>query len=541
MTNIAQQRQSDLVLHMPFNDGESVFNGREQRVIPADRLRALDGPFSIAVRVHTDDRLWDTIGDIVSWYDPETRTGLHLSIKTNTAGTSSTPNVRNVAFGIDNGSEPAWTSCGRPGNTRMVYALQTHNGSLFAACHESDVDHRGHIYRYEGGERWHDCGAPDEVGGVNSLASAGGHLYAATVFDDLRGSLCTGATNTTPGGSIYRYEGDGCWTDCGNPYARAAVHPVREGVNPTGRIALFNVGGELFAGNMHHPQIFRYGADGHWTEVASPGFALLSAAALGGHLYTAPKALKADFYPGHTPAKGPGRGIIRFDRSFQPEFCGQGAGGQVYAFTKHWGQIIAGTWPRGQTYRSDTGCNDWIDAGACGCAMLEGAVKGEIMAMTVHNGKLYVGTLPLAEVYRYDGDNRWTQVGVLDDTPDAEIRRVWSMAEYDGRLFCGTLPGGAVHALRVGWSVTSDRELAPGWRSVVAVRDDDALRLYIDGKLVRQTPVPRDVSIVPPNDQPLRIGFGANDHFKGKMHDLRIYRRALTDEQAASLHTAEAP
>ena len=156
--------------------------------------------------------------------------------------------------------------------------------------------------------------------------------------------------------------------------------------------------------------------------------------------------------------------------------------------------------------------------------------------MMVYNGKLYAGTLPLAEVYRYDGGTTWTRTGQLDTTPDVRYRRAWSMAVYQGKLFCGTLPSGHVFALEAGKNVTHDHELAPGWRHLVAVRHNDRLKLYVDGMLVAASspfdPADYDLS----NDGPLRIGFGAHDHFNGRMSDLRLYNRALTDAEVSALH-----
>ena len=155
--------------------------------------------------------------------------------------------------------------------------------------------------------------------------------------------------------------------------------------------------------------------------------------------------------------------------------------------------------------------------------------------MMVYNGRLYAGTLPLAEVYRYDGES-WTRTGQLDATPDVRYRRAWSMAVYQGKLFCGTLPSGHVLSLEAGKCVTYDHELKPDWRHLVAVRSDDRLKLYVDGRLAATSspfnPADYDLS----NDRPLRIGFGEHDGFNGRMRDLRLYNRALSDAEVADLH-----
>jgi hypothetical protein len=161
------------------------------------------------------------------------------------------------------------------------------------------------------------------------------------------------------------------------------------------------------------------------------------------------------------------------------------------------------------------------------------------MGMAVHNGKLYGGTLPLAGVFRFDGDGTWQLTGRVDHTPDVRYRRAWSMAVHDGRLYCGTLPSGHVYAMTAGVSVTHDRELEPGWRHLAAVRQGTRLIMYVDGEVVAESPPKADASLDVSNDEPLRIGFGEHDYFRGSLCDLRLYRGALsTDEIAELLKTA---
>jgi hypothetical protein len=143
--------------------------------------------------------------------------------------------------------------------------------------------------------------------------------------------------------------------------------------------------------------------------------------------------------------------------------------------------------------------------------------------------------LPLAEVYRYDGDDRWTSIGRVDQTPDVIYRRAWSMAVHDGKLFVGTLPSGHVRSFEAGKSVTHGHELPPGWRHIAAVRDGRRLLLYIDGKEVARSrefdPDEYDVT----NDAPLRIGFGPHDYFNGVLRDVRVYRKSLSAAEVAAL------
>jgi outer membrane protein assembly factor BamB len=228
-----------------------------------------------------------------------------------------------------------------------------------------------------------------------------------------------------------------------------------------------------------------------------------------------------------------GCNVYQFDGHKWSDAIPLEAKGQTYAFEIHAGQLFCGTWPGGRVYRSSNGLN-WTDAGRLGNEL-------EVMGMGVYNGKLYAGTLPLAEVYRYDGDAQWTHTGRLDQTPNVRYRRAWTMAIFNGRLYCGTLPSGRIYSLNAGASVTYDRELAPGWRHLAAVRDGDRLMLYIDGKLVATSrpfdPLAYDVS----NDRPLEIGKGRLDYFCGSLADLQIYGKALQADEIARLASQVQP
>src|SRR5437763_11482787 len=109
------------------------------------------------------------------------------------------------------------------------------------------------------------------------------------------------------------------------------------------------------------------------------------------------------------------------------------------------------------------------------------------------------------------------------------------MAVFQGRLFCGTLPSGRVHALDVGAVVSHDHELKSGWRHLAALRQGQHLKLFVDGKHVatsaRFDPAAFDLT----NNRPLTIGFGAHDYFRGSLSDVRLYERALEAEEIAAL------
>ena len=159
------------------------------------------------------------------------------------------------------------------------------------------------------------------------------------------------------------------------------------------------------------------------------------------------------------------------------------------------------------------------------------------MAMPMYNGKLYIGSLPMAHAWRMDeaGDDRqFDVIANLDETP-VKLRRLWSMAVHDGRLYAGTLPGGRVFSFEAGKMVTWDRRFPGGWHHLAAVKGGGSLELYVDGVLqASSTPFhPDDFNIS--NTCPLTIGFGADTYFAGLMSDVRLYRGGFDHGLVAEL------
>ena len=143
--------------------------------------------------------------------------------------------------------------------------------------------------------------------------------------------------------------------------------------------------------------------------------------------------------------------------------------------------------------------------------------------------------MPFADVYRYEGGSKWVPTGRLDHTPDVRYRRAWSMAVFDGKLFCGTLPSGRVLSLEAGRNATYDHALPAGWHHLAAIKSKDELHLYLDGNLVSRStkfePAKYNLDV----RGPLKIGFGQHDYFNGKMKDVRIYKRVLVASEIKKL------
>lgn len=486
-------------------DGKSpaaVFDGVGSRleVKPAPALRLGTGDFTVALWVHTSESLDDDLGDLVTMYDAKKRVGFNLSLRNNTGVTSCQANTRQLQFGIDAGSEPKWTDEGRPGDATLAFALTVYDGHLFAGTATS-AKAAGRVYRHEGAEKWADCGAPDKSNAVSALAVYKGQLYAASSRYRFAGSALPESENANRGGGVYRYDGEKRWAEVGRLPETEAV----------GGLVVYK--DRLYASSLYKPAgFFRYESDGTWASLAVPdGKRVESLGVFNGFLW-------ATSYDG-------GR-VYRYDGKEWKDFGQLGDNTQTYSFAAHRGRLCVGTWPSGKVYRLND--DRWEDLGRLGSEL-------EVMGMLVHNGQLYAGTLPLAEVYRHDGGQTWTKTAQLDKTPDVKYRRAWTMAEYKGKLFCSTLPAGRVHSLEAGPCVTHDRELAPGWRHVAAVKHGGVLKLYVDGKPVAESskfdPERFDLT----TDEPLFVGAGAGDFFNGSLADVRLYRRALSADEIAGL------
>ena len=494
-----------------FEQGHARFDGRSNYVEVADpaALELGTDPFSIAAWVRTDAVLDDVIGDVISRFDAQSRTGFMLNIKHNVGATNSQANYRQLQFGIDSGSSPGeWRDCGRPGEAVLIFSMATFDGQLYAGTGVAGADSSGRVFRYDGDDAWIDCGALDKSNSVSSLAVYEGKLYAGTAKYRLAGSALTESENLNPGGSIFRYEGGENWVEVGKL-------PEREGVN-----GLVVYKDKLYASSMYAPAgFFRYDGDNQWTDCGVPDNKRVE---------------QLSVYNGDLFATSYDGGFVyRYDGD-QWTDCGQlGDNTQTYAFAVNEGQLYVGTWPSGKVFRY-VADHDWQDVGRLG-------EEKEVMGMAVYNGKMYAGTLPLAEVFRYDGDQRWTSMGRVDLTPDVKYRRAWTMAVYQGRLFVGTLPSGKVMSLKAGEVVTLDRPLPAGWVHVAAVKGGDRLKLYVNGELVASSekfdPADYDLS----SRVPLKIGFGPHDYFNGSLSDVRVYRGALSDQQIGRLASENRP
>lgn len=473
------------------------FDGRNSYIeVPThEALKLGTSDFSIAVTLKLDERGDDLPGDVLSLYDAKQRRGLHLTVKTNSGVTTCQANARQLQFGIDNGRDSEWTDCGRPGGERSIlpFALVVHRGQLFAGTCEPQHGDAGHVYRYGGGQEWIDCGAPAACNSVSALISYGGQLYAGVAKYRTAGSSLVESENPNLGGRIFRYDGDKKWTDCGGLPGSPAI----------GGMTVYK--GKLYAASLYAPAgFYRYEGEQQWIDCGVPnGKRVESLCVFDGYLF-------ATSYDGGN--------VYRYDGESWTDLGVVGQNTQCYGFAAHRGQLHVSTWPSGRVFRFD-GPNQWFDTGRLGEEL-------EVMGLVVHNGRLLGGTLPLAEVHQYDGDNQWKKLVRLDHTPDVKYRRVWTMAEYQGRTYWGVLPSGRVWSFGAGQSVTWDDEFPSGWHEVRAARQGTKLKLWVDGKQVAESTAFKSEDYVLDTAAPLLIGGGETDSFYGQMRDVKLTRGA---------------
>jgi hypothetical protein len=503
--------------------GAAAFNGRTSLLEVADHpvLRPGTGEVTFAAWVHTDERT-DVVGQLFGKFDALNRRGIHLYMVTNSGVTSTAvPNHRHLQFGMDAGRLDAdWQDCGRPGNAILVTSLLASQGLLYAGTCEGGRDQIGHLCRYDGGQKWTDLGNPLRCNAIHSVTEFDGAIYCGLGRFNMRGSALGTTLNATPGGKVFRLEPDGTWAYRGHPgWQDATPEDVDTGQEfSTGKaddvIALTVFDGRLYCASNHRRGVFRYEGGTEWTHVGLEE-RILSLAIYRGHLYAV--------------INGNGGPLYRFEGGSEWTRCGRPEDSdQTYSAVIHYGRLYVGTWPRGTLHRyegNQTWRQVWI------------GFEREIMGTSLYNGKVYFGVLPSASVMRFDGDGSCALVGTLDRSA-AQIRRAWSMAIHEGKLFAGTLPSGHVWSFEAGKMATWDRRFGGGWHHVAAVKDSRRLRLYVDGAMVAWSAPYHPADYDLDNDQPLHIGFGAFEHFHGLMSDVRLYRRALTQDQIAALARA---
>ncbi len=481
------------------------FDGRGAHLeVPAEGpLRLGRGDFTLALWVNTAAELADELGDLLSHHDPRTRTGFTLTLRHASGVTHSQPNQRQLEFGIDAGTEPEFRDEGRPGAAIFGQAMAVHAGSLYVGTCVAGADGAGRVFRYLGPGRWEDCGAPDRANSITAMTVWDGHLHVGTGKYRLGGSALQESANPHLGGRVYRHLGGTRWE----------LLRHFPGMEAVGGMLVHR--GQLHVSSLYRPAAFWRGSlDGRWEELAVPGGKRVEAlASFNGQLWA------TGYDEGH---------VYRWDGAAWTDLgqVGEPENTQTYAFAVHQGQLQVATWRTGKVFGWDGAV--WIDRGRLGQEL-------EVMGMMVHNGAFYAGTLPLGQIYRHEGAREWRLLRQLDQTPEVQYRRVWTMAVHGGRLFSTTLPSGRVWSLQAGLAVSWDQAFPAGWRHVVAQREGEAIRLWVDGERVAEARRAGAGAYDLGHAGPWRLGAGSGDFLHGSLADVQLFRRALSPAEIRAL------
>lgn len=145
----------------------------------------------------------------------------------------------------------------------------------------------------------------------------------------------------------------------------------------------------------------------------------------------------------------------------------------------------------------------------------------------------------LAAWIRFDEERLQTVLSRMTDVPEGEG---YAVVLNKGRVQVNLVKRWLDDALRV---ETRDA-LSPGqWHHLTVVYDGsrvaDGVQIYLDGKRAELRVLLDDLNQTFASKEPLRIGGGngPDARFKGRLRDVRVYKRALHAEDAAILAVAE--
>lgn len=411
--------------------------------------------FSIALWVNLSEDLTSVVGNLMSKYDAPRRTGFNFTICGSSPGYSGMSDARNVHFGIDSGVCGSWAECGKPWKSNpLIGTLIVYKGNLYTGIADaSRPEDACRVFRYAGGTEWIDCG---RLGNdlrnptVFSVAVHRGNLYAGTgQWDWVKARAGVAGPN-----HVYRYEGGKEWRDCGqfgNGYRVMSLASFKgdlyasddmlkvyryEGGTKWAYCGQLSDGSErlvncitAYRGHLYgstHPGIYRYDGGTTWVTIGRGPF-------------NCTQVHKLQVYDGHLYAgTWPHGRVLRYEGEGQWTDCGQ-LGiptdkyqiNEVNDLTVYNGKLYAGVIPKAEVYRYEGG-QDWT--------MLRRLVSNpdwspssyptwcRVPSLTVFQGRLFQGTS--------------TCMGHYDPMVPPEAGRVFSMeagknVSYDDDIGAG--------------------------------------------------------------------------------------------------------
>lgn len=509
--------------------GAACFNGLDAFISVDDDgdWRFGTKEFSISTWINVKQDMESVAGDILTKFDGTARSGFNFGLGGSSAGYSSVGDAKNIYFGVDDGICGSWLDCGSPWKSNpLISTLAVHKGQLYTGTADaSKPEDACHVFRYAADSQWVDCG---RVGNDTltltafSLISHKGNLYCGTgVWDWSKAMPGRGGP-----AHVYCYEGGEHWRDCGR-----VGHGIRI-------FSLASFKGDLYAGD-DTGNCYRWDGGTTWIFCGQLGH---------DHRLNSMMVFKGNLYGcSHD-------GVYRYERDTNWTSVGQHPGGsnQIHKLQVYDSHLYAGTWPYGNVMRYD-GESNWIDTGQLGIATDKYQIN-EVNDLRVYNGKMYAGVLPKAEVYRYEAVGNWTMLRrmVQDANWAGGDNHTWfrvpCMTVFQGKLFHGTstchgaadpmspAEAGRIYAMEAGKMASYDDDLGTGWKHLVAVREQNVLRIYLNGKECAVSSRFNSEDYPQSNRSPLLIGLGATSNFSGSLAEVRIYGGALSADQASNLY-----
>lgn len=516
--------------------GAARFGPGQSRIeVPATPDLRLDHrDFTVTAWIRCPATMRGNFGEILGKFHGPARCGFTLYVAGSSPAYNAMCDTRHLHFGIDDAYLEPWQDHGKPwASNALISDLVTYDGALYAGITDAGNPMDAvHVFRWNGGPEWEDCGRLGNDPGhlsVQSMTVHAGKLYAGTgVWDWDRAA---GAGGFMPALShVFVYEGGQCWRDLGQVGNSVRV------------LTLASFNGSLYAGldRVGSGHVFRLDDDERWVDCGSlNGDNVENLMPMDDTLYGATHRM-----------------IYCFDGNTGWRLIGDSPHSitQIHSMRAYHGRLHIGTWPQGYVLRHE-GNTDWSEVGCLGLPLGPGThLINEVNDLTVHNGKLYAGVLPKAQVYRYENDNQWTLLGNLATRPDwqqqhcASWSRVTCMSSYQGRLFAGTGAcqaravdcdpegnHGRVLSCQAGLLASYEQDLGAEWTHVTAVREGRTLRLYLNGRLAATAQGPDHYTFDIGNPEPLLIGNGPQGPFAGELSDVRLYHGAMSEQEIAAL------
>jgi hypothetical protein len=512
--------------------GAAYFNGIDSFIEVEDHagLHFDDGDFTVTAWVKAPKHA-HPVGDVLSKFDADARRGFHLTVGGNSSGYSSVSDNRVVLFGMDNAVTGEWKDCGKPReDNTLIAGLVVYKNRLYASMADALTNEEAcKVYRYEGNGRWTDVGRVGKdprTRSVQAMIVHDGELYVGTgVWDwtKMYANLC-GPTR------LFRYVKDYEWVDCG-AFGKGQT-----------TISLASYQGKIYTGD-DRGQCFSYDGKGNWEFCGQIG--------VGGHddrldsmtvwkerLYGCTHSDVYIYEGGRTWRRISQQPLMQT---------------QLHKIHVHRGELLVGTWPDGKIIRY-LGGEEWEDLGETG---IDSSYKiNEVNDLIAYNGKLYAGVIPKSEVYRFDGLHQWENMAQLVDNADWDVYdietwcRIPCFATYGGLLYAGTSTChgrasdnpdanvGKVFSYEAGKCVSYDDDIGTEWTHIAAVRSNNSLQLYVNGELVSEKSDFSSQDYDLSNKISLKIGAGEHHYFKGALSDLRIYNNALSADDIREIREA---